>query len=131
MVRSAKLRKSKHENKMGGNWERKGGPPLAPLFPDHGLFFRLPFNCASSLLSESLFQALPHQTVKTFLDATDVLLLLLFIIQSQYSIGHVYMSAFLSEITFSIIKKWNPVNTDTDGTCRSVRIKRINFRESI
>ena len=69
--------------------------------------------------------------MKTFLDATDILLLLLFIIQSQYSIGHVYMSAFLSEITFSIIKEMDPVNTDTDGTSHSVRIKRINFRESI
>ena len=39
--------------------------------------------------------------------------------------------AFLSEITFSIIKKSNPVNTDTDGTCHGVRIKRIIFRESI
>ena len=85
--------------------ERKGGLPLAPLSSDHWLFFRLPFNCASSPLSESLFQALPLQTVKTFLEAKDILLLLLSIIQSQYSIGHVYMSAFLSEITFSIIKK--------------------------
>ena len=41
------------------------------------------------------------------------------------------MSAFLSEITFSIIKEMDPVNTDIDGTSRSVRIKRINFRESI
>ena len=37
------------------------------------------------------------------------MLLLLFIIQSQYSIGHVYMSAFLSEITFSIIKNGTPL----------------------
>ena len=116
--------------------ERKGGRPLAPLLPDHGLFFHLPFNCASSLLSESLFQALLLQTVKTFPDAKDILLLLLFIIQSQYSIGHVYMSAYLpcifewNHINYNK-KKWNPVNTDTDGTCHSVRIERINFRESI
>ena len=85
--------------------ERKGGPPLAPLLPDHGLFFHLPFNCASSLLSESLFQALLLQTVKTFPDAKDILLLLLFIIQSQYSIGHVYMSAYLP-----CIFEWNHIN---------------------
>ena len=85
--------------------ERKGGPPLAPLLPDHGLFFHLPFNCASSLLSESLFQPLLLQTVKTFPDAKDILLLLLFIIQSQYSIGHVYMSAYLP-----CIFEWNHIN---------------------
>lgn len=85
--------------------ERKGGPPLAPLLPDHGLFFHLPFNCASSLLSESLFQALLLQTVKTFPDSKDILLLLLFIIQSQYSIGHVYMSAYLP-----CIFEWNHIN---------------------
>ena len=85
--------------------ERKGGPPLAPLLPDHGLFFHLPFNCASPLLSESLFQALLLQTVKTFPDAKDILLLLLFIIQSQYSIGHVYMSAYLP-----CIFEWNHIN---------------------
>ena len=84
--------------------ERKGGPPLAPLLPDHGLFFHLPFNCASSLLSESLFQALLLQTVKTFPDAKDILLLLLFIIHSQYSIGHVYMSAYLPSIF-----EWNHI----------------------
>ena len=93
-----------------------------PLFPDHGLLFRLPFSPASSLLSESLFQALP------------LLMLLQFICHNAACVMFICQHicpAFLSEITFSIIKKSNPVNTGTDGTCHSVRIKRINFRESI
>ena len=40
------------------------------------------------------------------------------------------MILLIKVVTSSDIR-WNLVNTDTGGTCHSVRIKRVNFRENI
>ena len=65
IVGSAELRKRKHENKTGGNCERRGGSLPFSFFLDCktvGFFlapptFRVPFSLASSPLPESLEQA--------------------------------------------------------------------------